>query len=380
MKKVLILTTISGFLTQFEMNDAHILEEQGHRLYYASNFHNPVYETDKEKLKSKGIRLFQIDIEKSPVHILRNIRAFRQICRLIKKERIEIVHCHNPMGGVLGRLAALFCCRQKVRVIYTAHGFHFYKGAPLLNWLCYYPVEAMLAGITDCLITINREDYIRALSFTLKKKGITVQIPGVGVDTQKFRSHIGRREEVRRRLGIGDRIFYILSVGEVNRNKNHEVILKAIAQLDNPCIHYGICGKGDREAYLRKLAGELGIEKQFTLYGFRKDIPDMLQCADCFAFPSKREGLGIAAIEAMAGGIPLITSACRGTREYMEDGVTGILCPENRVEEYERAISKMYGDEALRKRMGQCCEERAKRFDLSETDRIMRRVYRQIVR
>lgn len=375
MKKVLIVTTISGFLAQFEMNDVGILKDLGCELHYASNFRNPVYESDQEELKQKGIRLYQIDIEKSPIHLAHNIKAFYQICRVIKTEQIELLHCHNPLGGVLGRLAAFVCRRQKVRVIYTAHGFHFYKGAPFLNWLFYFPVEALLARITDCLITINKEDYKRTSSFCLKKNGMRVQIPGVGVCTERFRKGPEVRKQMRDRLGIGEEVFYILSVGELNKNKNHEVILRAIAKLDNPKIHFGICGKGEREEYLGRLAEELGIDSQFTMFGFRRDIPDMLQCADCFAFPSRREGLGIAAIEAMAGGIPLITSDCRGTREYMEDGVTGYVCAEGSVEEYAQAISRMMEDAGGRKRMGRTCMERAGKFDLSETDRIMRKVY-----
>lgn len=375
MKKVLILTTISGFLTQFEMNDVSILKELGLEICYASNFRNPVYHTDKQALEQKGIRLFQIEIEKSPLHILRNCRALLQIGRLIRTEQIELVHCHNPMGGVLGRLAAIFYHKQNIKIIYTAHGFHFYKGAPLKNWLCYYPVEALLARMTDCLITINTEDEGRAKAFSLRKNGFTVQIPGVGVKTEQFRKAVGRREQIRKELGIKEEEFFILSVGELNQNKNHEVILRAVAALKDPRIKYGICGKGRREKQLRKLAKKLGIEKQVTLFGFRNDIPRVLQSADCFAFPSKREGLGIAAIEAMAGGIPLITSDCRGTREYMEDGVTGYVCKTNQAKAYARAIKQMKEEQTLRFEMGKNCRERAKRFDLSRTDRIMRKVY-----
>ena len=382
MKKVLIVTTISGFLAQFEMNDVDILKNLGCEICYASNFRNPVYESDHGELKQKGIRLYPIDIEKSPVHLAHNIKAFFQICRIIRKEQIDLIHCHNPIGGVVGRLAAFFCRKQKARVIYTAHGFHFYKGAPWVNWLAYFPVEALLARLTDCLITINREDYARSFSFRLKEGGMRVRIPGVGVCTKRFSKEAGKRkrarEQMRGRFGIGENVFYILSVGELNGNKNHEVILRAMARLGNPNIHYGICGRGKRGESLRKLAEELGIGSQFTMFGFRRDIPDILQCADCFAFPSKREGLGIAAIEAMAGGIPLITSDCRGTREYMEDGVTGYVCKKGSVEEYARAISCMMEDAQGRGRMGRECMERAKEFDLAETDRVMRRVYEEL--
>ena len=157
MKKILIITTIGGFLPQFEMNDVKLLMEQGYEIHYATNFTNPVYELNLKELEEMGIRLHPVDIQKSPLHIRQNIRALRELCAIIKTEEIRVLHCHNPMGGVLGRLAAM-TMQAAVRpyVIYTAHGFHFYKGAPLLNWLLFYPAEFFLAGYTDCIVTINR--------------------------------------------------------------------------------------------------------------------------------------------------------------------------------------------------------------------------------
>lgn len=380
MKNVLILTTISGFLSQFEMNDVNILKGMGYRIHYATNFHNPVYETDKNLLFEKGIRLYQIDIEKSPLHIVKNIHALMQLCHIIKAQKIDLIHCHNPIGGVLGRIAAFLTGKQNTKVIYTAHGFHFYHGAPVRNWIFYYPVEALLSKVTDCLITINKEDYKRAKHHLFHCRGMAVKIPGVGVETERFAPSDDKREKIRKKLGIAPDIFYILSVGELNKNKNHEVILRAIAGIKDPRIHYGICGEGNRFEYLQRLAENLGISKQLHLFGFRKDIPDMLQCADCFAFPSKREGLGIAAIEAMAGGIPLITSDCRGTREYMIDGETGYVCPHNSAGEYRQAIQYMMKTPDIRKKMSEACRKRAVAFDLRETDKIMRDVYERMSR
>lgn len=377
MKKVLILTTISGFLQQFEMNDVSLLQKAGYEVHYASNFDNPVYEVDRAELIEKGIRLHPITIQKSPGHIFKNIKALLQIRRIITKEHISIIHCHNPMGGVLGRLAAILSF-QKLYILYTVHGFHFYKGAPLLNWLLYYPVEYLLAGCTDCLITINNEDYKRASRFRLRKGGRVKKIPGVGVETRRFTGMQEVRKNVRDSLHIGEDSFFVLSVGELNHNKNHENILRAIAQLGDKQIHYGICGRGYREAYLKELAVKLGIEKQFTLFGFRTDIPEVLQGADCFAFPSKREGLGIAALEAMAGGIPMITSDCRGTKEYMENGVTGQVCAHGFVEEYADALRTMKADEELRRRMSMACIDKAAHFDIRMTDKIMREIYKQL--
>ena len=157
MRKVLFVTTISGFLPQFEKNDVKLLGEMGCQVHYASNFRNPVYAFDEKELKSQGIFLHHIDIAKSPVKIRENIAAIRQLRTVIEENDIDIIHCHNPMGGVAGRAAA-GTGRRRPYVIYTAHGFHFYKGAPLLNWLLFYPAERFLARFTNQLVTINKED------------------------------------------------------------------------------------------------------------------------------------------------------------------------------------------------------------------------------
>ena len=353
MKKILIITTIGGFLPQFEMNDVKILAELGYEIHYASDFDNPVYELDVCRLEEMGIKLHPIYIRKSPLQVRKNMRALREIISIMRREGISVVHCHNPVGGVLGRMAALACGPQKPYVIYTAHGFHFYTGAPLLNWLLFFPVELLLARRTDCIITINKEDDIRARRFLNSRQKKLFRIPGVGVSTARFAPDAGLRIRVREKLGIKEDIFYILSVGELNHNKNHEVIIRAVALLKDPGIYYGICGKGDRRSYLEKLAEESGVGHQVKFYGFRKDIPEMLQGADCFVFPSKREGLGIAALEAMAAGLPLITSDCRGTREYMEDGRTGYVCCSGKAYEYAALIRRMK-ESSGRRRIGLC--------------------------
>lgn len=376
MKKILIITAVGGFLPQFEMNDVRLLLQQGYEIHYASNFQNPVYELDSKALEAEGIRLHPVAIRKSPVRGLSNLKALFQIRAVLKREGIRAIHCHNPMGGVLGRIASFgLAGEQKPYVLYTAHGFHFYRGAPLLNWILYFPIERLLAGYTDCLITINHEDAERAGKWKGGRLRTIRRIPGVGVDTRRFEAPEKERRKARERLGMGEEVFHLLSVGELNRNKNHEVILRSIALLGDPDIRYGICGKGYRRAYLEKLAKKLGIAGQVTFYGFRYDIPAMLWSADLFLFPSIREGLGIAALEAMAAGVPLITSDCRGTREYMEDGVTGYVCRSGKPREYAELIRRMKESPRQARAMSAACRERAAAFDLSRTERIMREIY-----
>ena len=249
MKKILIVTTIGGFLQQFEMNDIKLLLDQGYEIHYASNFDNPVYELDKKALEDMGIILHPICIRKSPVHMLQNMKALKRLCGIIKSHQIDVIHCHNPIGGVLARLAALFCGKKKIYVIYTAHGFHFYKGAPKANWMLFFPVEYLLAKLTDCLVTINREDYLRAKSFKTLKGKTVFQIPGVGVNIAKYADVPESKETIREELGIPKEAFYLLSVGELNHNKNHEVILRAIAQITDREIYYYICDRLKEEGY-----------------------------------------------------------------------------------------------------------------------------------
>ncbi|MCL2254585.1 MAG: glycosyltransferase [Lachnospiraceae bacterium] len=364
-------------MPQFEMNSVRILKDLGYEVHYASNFTNPIYKLDKDELTAMGIHLHQIDVQKSPLRFIKNAKALFQTLKIMRKEKITVCHFHNPMGGVIGRVAALLNRNVKY-TIYTAHGFHFYKGAPIENWLLYFPIEFLLGKKTDCLITINKEDFDCANIIGRRKNKKIIQIPGVGVETARFKQPQGLRERVRKQHNIDDDVFYILSVGELNSNKNHEVILNAMTILRREKIHFGICGAGPNEAYLLELAAKLGLSDCFTLFGYKDNIPEMLGLADCFAFPSKREGLGIAAIEAMAAGIPLITSDCRGTREYMTDDITGYVSRNGTPREYATLIMKMLMFPEKREQMAKACQLRAKDFDKERTYGIIKNVYSNI--
>ncbi len=217
---ILILTAVGGFLQEFLMHDVEMLMEQGHTLHYASNFDNPIYECDKDALEKLGARCFNIPIAKSPFSP-KNIKALREIKKIITDWSIDLIYMHNPMGGVLGRLAA----SKKIITVYTPHGFHFYKGAPLLNRFFYYPAEKHLAHRTDVIITINHEDEEKAKTFHLKKGGFVDRIPGTGYDTERFYPDKSQKYILRDAYGIDRNDFIYLSVGELNNNKNHAVLI-----------------------------------------------------------------------------------------------------------------------------------------------------------
>ena len=376
-KKILIITTVSGFLAQFELKNVSILKNMGCEIHYASNFEFPAYDVPCD-FQAIGIHIHSISICKSPFSVWQNLKAYYEIREIVREEHITMIHCHNPMGGVLGRMVGIGM-KNRPWVIYTAHGFHFYKGAPVKNWILYYTCERMLAHYTDCLITINHEDYEYAKCFRLSNRGFLTYIPGVGLDFEKLQQ--SSQGLTRKELGIPEDVLFILAVGEINQNKNHIAILEAMKELQDDSIYFGICGTGNL-TYCKKLqdtASEYGLDEQFRLFGYKKNIFDFLQNADVFVFPSYREGFGMAALEAMAAGLPVISANNRGTREFMVDGYTGLMVEPDDYIGFAEAIFKMK-DPVIRTRMGENCKKQAKKFSIKRTEMYMKDIYDQCER
>lgn len=265
--------------------------------------------------------------------------------------------------------------QKKPYVIYTAHGFHFYKGAPKKNWLLFYPVEWLLIHLTDIIVTINREDYERAQKLPIKDGENVFQIHGVGVDPGRFAPRRECDKGKRRELKIPAEAFHLVTAAELNDNKNQKVIIEAISTLPEKDIYYSICGKGSGEKYLRELIKEKGLENRVRLLGFRTDMEEILQTADCFAFPSYREGLGIAAVEALLCGVVLVAADNRGTREYAVNGKNAFVCKADNISEFAQAIGTLYRDKKLRAKMSRDCRTSAMGFTTEEVEKTMKEVY-----
>ena len=244
-----------------------------------------------------------------------NLWSIKQIREIVESRKYDIIHCHTPIASVCTRISLRKVRNCGVRVIYTAHGFHFYKGAPIKNWLIYFPVEWICSWWTDLLITINREDYNRAQRMLHAK--YTAYIPGVGVNISLFKDMSVNIENKLEALGIpkGSRI--VLSVGELNANKNHESVIRAISQIRDNKIHYIIAGKGILEKYFQQLALDLKISDRIHLLGYRDDIKELYKCADLLIHPSFREGLSVTIMEAMAAQVPIVCSDIRGNRDFI---------------------------------------------------------------
>lgn len=351
--RILYTTTIGMTMIFFRQMVERLIND-GHTVDIATN--EDTFPVD-DYYKTLGCVVYNLPWSRSPVDKA-NIKAIKMLKSIAAG--YDIIHCHTPVAAACTRMACKKLRKKGLKVFYTAHGFHFYKGAPLLNWLVYYPVEWYFSFFTDTLITINNEDY------EFSKKHLHARnnefVPGVGVDINKFSMVEVDKKAKRRELGVPEDCFLLLSVGELNKNKNHEVIIKALAKIKKDDIHYVIAGEGELDKELKALAAESGLKDRVHLLGFRNDVFEIYSAGDVNVFPSIREGLGLAAVEGMAAGLPLVCGDNRGTRSYAEDGINALVCPNNSANEYAENILRLYNDRDLLKKLSENTMATALRF------------------
>lgn len=371
-KKVLfVATVVKGHILAFHKPYLKMLSNRNYEVHVAAK--NDCANQAECRIPYCD-KYYNIPFARSPFSKI-NIKAFKELKKLITVNGYDLIHCHTPVGGVITRLAAKTARKHGTRVIYTAHGFHFYKGAPLRNWILFYPIEKYCSKYTDILITLNQEDYLRAGNFNAVR---VVNVPGMGVNTEKLEHTIVDVAEKRKELNIPENAFLILSVGELSDNKNHEVIIKALSLLNHPNVYYLICGVGDKEKYLKNIVEKLKLKNKVIFAGYRRDVNEIIKAADCFAFPSKREGLGLVAIEAMAGGLPIVTSNVRGINEYSQNGITGFSVSPTDVSGFAQAFSKLYENPGMRKQIGENNKQLAKKYDKKYAHSLMEEIYNSI--
>ena len=370
-KKALIVTRVSGFVPQFEMNNVKILQEMGYEIHYAANFDVVVYGKDNARLMGTGIHRHHIPFGRSPFS--RDVRiSYKALKKLMLEEQFDLIHCHMPMTGVLTRKAAEKVRKltgRRVPVLYTAHGFHFHTGAPLGNWK-YYVAEKHYARYTDRLMVINEEDYKRASRFPLRGK--VEYVPGVGMKPMPERDP---DFDMRAEYGIPADHKVVVSVGELTEGKHNEVMVRAMDRFRREPVTYLICGTGSQEEKLRRMVKEMYLEEKVVFAGYCERVPDVLRQADIFAFPSRREGLPVAMMEAMQAELPILALDIRGNHDLIEDGEGGFLFHEDLAEDYVRGIGFFlkYPEEA--ERMGKWNGERVKAFSLDIVEKKMRQIY-----
>ncbi|UTE73406.1 glycosyltransferase family 4 protein [Rossellomorea marisflavi] len=340
MKKILIVSTVSKQFYLFEEGNIEVLNSMGYEVHAAANFSDV-----NERLNDLKIIQHHFDIERSPFS-LKNIKAYKQLKKIMRIEKFDAVHCHSPMGGVIARIASR--SEGITNILYTAHGYHFYKGSPIINWLLYYPIERFLAQLTRVLITINKEDYENSKKFKAEK---IFHVPGIGVNVQKFKKVKNRRGEIRKQLGIKEDTIVILSIGELIKRKNYETALKSIAKVSASNVEYLICGTGQLEKSLKNLSLNLDVSGKVRFLGFRNDIAEICAAADLFLFPSHQEGLPVSVMEAMSAGLPVICSSIRGNEDLITEGVNGYLVNPKDEVGFAEKINNLISNPLLCKKM-----------------------------
>jgi glycosyltransferase EpsD len=320
-------------------------------------------------------RIHLLHLKRSPLAVS-NIRGYREIKQIIRNGHYDLIWTNEPVMGVATRLAARKARKQGTKVMYMVHGFHFYKGAPLLNWLIFYPIERLMASKADCICTINREDYARAQRMRTAR---AAYIHGVGIDTERLKPG-NNPTNLRNELRLAQDAYLVLSVGELNENKNQQVIIRAIARLKDPAIHYVLCGKGDQRQSLEALAQELDIADHVHFLGYRKDIADICRQSDVFALPSRREGLPFAAMEAMYCGMPLVNSGIRGLTDITEDGVSGYVCEPDDTQRYAESIQKLKNNPGDREQMGARNRKTVEAFTIDRTKEEILQLIRELLK
>lgn len=368
--KILYVTTIGGTMAFFKTFVPDLIK-QGHQVDVAANF---VGSEVPQEIKDAGCKLFQIDWSRSPLD-KNNFKAIRQLKTVVMQQAYDIVHCHTPIAAACTRIA----CRKArkkfgTKVIYTAHGFHFFTGAPMKNWLIFYTIEKFCARMTDVLITINREDFERAKK-KLKVRNVEY-VPGVGIHTNDFKPSAENeliRTRIREELQIPVEALLLLSVGELNDNKNHETVIQAVAELSaDDSVYYMIAGQGGKKEYLQDLVKTLNLGERVRLLGYRTDVKNLYKASDVFVHPSFREGLPVSVMEAMASGLPIIGSNIRGNRDLIVDGKGGYLCSPHSVSEFADKLSCILKD---KEEMGTFNIEQAKKYAVNEIDEMVLNIY-----
>ncbi len=340
-EKVFICCTTASMIRNFLLDDIKLLISKGYEVHISANFNDLSSISKVEidnlylKLREMNVSIYNIEFPRSVVYFKDILKSYITLKQIYKKNNFKFIYCHTPIASIIARLANIKLLDKRFKVIYFAHGFHFYKGGSNKDWLIYYPIELITSYFTDIIITINDEDYnLAEKNFKCSVK----KVNGVGINiTNNNLFNIDLREL----YSLQKQDFILVSVGELNDNKNQIIILEALKKMSNPNLHYFILGVGINEHKLLKFVKDNNMEDNVHFLGCRNDIKEILNCCDCFVMPSYREGLSVALMEAMCSSLPCVVSDIRGNRDLISNGLNGYYACNSDVSTYCDAIKKV---------------------------------------
>lgn len=368
-RKIVVIATTDNMIWQFLIPHIKHLKELGNEVELVCAKTGFWFDELKDKY---NFVVHDIEFTRNPIS-LRNLKGFKQLIKLQKEKNYDLVYCQQPVGGVMGRKLAK---KFKIPCIYTAHGFHFFKGCPLVNKLVYKPIEKHYSRYTTALVTINEEDYLSAQKFHAKK---VYKINGIGVDLSTYSvKESFDRNKFREELGFDKDDFIVVSIGELNKNKNTFRLLEVIKNIKNEKIKYIICGQGPlKEDYVNYIK-QNSLENRVKMLGFRKDIPEILSASDVFIMPSFREGLSKSMMEAMSIGLPVIASKIRGNVDLISNGENGFLCEVTNNKQYQEKIVELCQNKDLQKKFSIANKKKIKDYSIEAVSAQLDKIYEDL--
>lgn len=337
MKEALIVSALAGFVKSFLINDIHLLQKHGFHVTCAANANHPGADGVLAFFESEGVDFVQIDFSSNRPFSNETFSSFWQLKSLFKCKSFDLVHCHTPIAGALCRIACRRLRKAGTKVIYTTHGFYFHKSGDFKSWALFYPIEWLCSGFCDAIVTINSEDFTVAKRMRCRK---VFHMNGMGVDIDRFWKNDVDCTAIRSGLDISPNDIVVLSVGELSKRKNQKIVVEALSLLHRPDVVLLHCGNAMNDLNTKdevlQAAKSGGV--RLLMLGLRSDVPDLCKIADIGTLSSTREGLGLAGIEMLASGLPLVASSVHGIKDYVKDGVNGYLANPYDARSFARGI------------------------------------------
>ncbi|WP_291857869.1 glycosyltransferase [Marinilabilia sp.] len=368
-KKVLFVASVASHIKAFHLPYLEWFQEHGYETHVACSGDESLPYVNQQ---------WHVDFVRSP-YSFGHFKAFSQLKKVLDNEGFELITCHTPMASVLTRLAAIQARARGTKLIYVAHGFHFFKGASIVNWLFYYPIEILLSGFTDNIVSINSEDFERIKSKGSSRCNYSL-LPGIGVKGDDFfKVSAEDKFELRRKKGVDKSIFLLVYAAEFIPRKNHKFIIEAVQE--NRSEFEGIkiffAGKGLMQRQLEDMVDERELNHIIEFIGFRKDIDEIYKMADLGISSSKQEGLGLNLVEEMMCGLPVVATVDRGHKEIIEHGINGFLFEQNNYNQFVQFIMKTRNDSVAYERLSAEAIRTSSRFELRKSMSAMSDIYRR---
>ena len=347
MTRALIVATVPQHLTAFHLPFVEHFRAKGWVVHgMARNI------TTNPACVDAFDRVWDAPFSRSPTALSNIVAARRIVQSVVANGEYDIVHVHTPVAAFVVRFALRKASgRLRPKVIYTAHGFHFYHGGNPVRNLVFRTLERLAGPWTDFLVVMNEEDFQAASRYEMVPADRLSYMPGIGLDLAKYSGEstgTGEVERVRDELGLERDASLFLMVAEFIPRKRHIDVLEAFAGLDTENSYLALAGTGKLLKSMQEKAKELGIADNVRWLGFRTDVPDLLRASTALILPSLHEGLPRSLMEALCLGVPCIGSDIRGTRDLLGQGKGMLFSPGN-VNELRSAMERIIDSPELRK-------------------------------